>query len=190
MRRVKLCVATSLDGYIAGLNEEIDWIFSDQDYGMAQFFASVDTVLMGRKSHDLLVRMGQKSYGDFRNVVFSRSPKDPAPEQVEWVTENAAEFVNALKREPGKDIWLFGGGELFMSLLDSGVVDDVTVALHPIVLGSGLSLYPGEWGSTRLQLMDVESFTTGLVLLMYRVDRRRKAGPPSFAGGSTAPGGV
>ena len=187
MRRVKLCVATSLDGYIAGPNEEIDWLFSDQDYGMGRFFASIDTLLIGRKTYDFMVGQGQSSYDGLRNIVFSRSPRDAVPDDVEWVTEDAAEFVNALKREEGKDIWLFGGGDLFMSLLESGVVDDLTVAVHPIVLGGGLSLYPGEWGSTRLQLMDVETFTTGLVLLIYRVDRRTQGSTPSPDQGPESP---
>jgi dihydrofolate reductase len=169
MRRVKLLVATSLDGHIAGPDEEIDWLFSDQDYGVTAFFGSVDTVLLGRKTYDIGVKLGQAGYRDKINYIFSRSRHEKEHEHVNWVSEDPVEFTRKLKKKSGKDIWLVGGGEVFALLLDGGVVDDILLALHPIILGQGISLYTSIQDRRKLHLVKTESYDTGLVSLHYEV---------------------
>ena len=174
MRRVILSVAMSIDGYIAGPEEEIDWLFTDQDYGMAEFFRTIDTALIGRKTFDFMRGMGEAGYKGLRNVVFSRSPAPSGlPGNVEWITEDPAVFVKRMREEDGKGLWLVGGGELFQYLLDTGLVDAMTVAVHPMVLGNGIPLFPDGHGRVPLDLEGVQSFESGLVILRYRVPRHR-----------------
>jgi dihydrofolate reductase len=169
MRRVKLFVATSLDGFIAGPNEEIDWLFTDQDYGFARFYKSVDTVLIGRKTYDFMLRHGEKSYKGKQNYVFSRSRKVSNSPDVKYVSQDPAKFVRQIRQSKGKDIWLVGGGELFAYLLNRGQVDDIILAVHPTVLGKGIALFPQRSNSVKLKLVGHRNFDTGLVVLHYRV---------------------
>lgn len=171
MRRVKLCVGTSLDGYIAGPNEEVDWLFTDRDYGMSELYSSIDTVLLGRKTYDFMRRHGHASYKPFHNYVFSRSAHTSEHPDVEWVKDDPAVFVDTLRKGQGKDIWLVGGGELFAYLLDQGQIDDIVLGLHPIILGSGITLYAAVSRSVQLELTRTEPYDTGLVILYYQVRR-------------------
>ncbi len=169
MRRVKLFVATSLDGFIAGPNGEIHWLFKDQDYGLSAFFRTIDTVLIGRKTYDYMLRHVHKAYPGLRNVVFSHTDRQSEHPEVEWVSRDPAQFVAELRRAPGRDIWLCGGGELFAALLEAGQVDDLLVAVHPIVLGAGIPLFPRRTRPIELRLERSEAFGTGLQVLSYRV---------------------
>ena len=169
MRRVKLFVAMSLDGFIAGPNEEIDWLFTDQDYGLSKFYKSVDTVLIGRKTYDFMLRHGKKSYKGKENYVFSRSQKVSDSPDVKYVSQGPAKFVRQIRQSKGKDIWLVGGGELFAYLLNRGQVDDIILAVHPTVLGKGIALFPQRSNPVKLKLVTHRNFDTGLVVLHYRV---------------------
>ncbi len=169
MRRVKLFVAVSLDGFIAGPNGEVHWLFKDQDYGLRAFFETVDTVLLGRKTYDFMLRHVHKAYPGMRNVVFSRTPRRSDHPEVEWVSSDPAGFVAALRRQAGKDIWLCGGGELFAALLEAGQVDDLLLAVHPVVLGAGIPLFARRTRPVELRLERSEAFGTGLQILGYRV---------------------
>lgn len=176
MRRVIFFVATSLDGYIAGPDEEVDWLFHDQDYGFAEFLNSIDTVLMGRKTYDFMVRQGQDSYEGKRNYVFSCSDRDIDTPNVTWVTEEPAPFIRRLREEPGGDIWLVGGGRIFANLLQRGGVDELILAVHPLVLGEGIPLFPGRSLRVDLALRDAKVYDSGLVMLHYGVERDREDG--------------
>jgi dihydrofolate reductase len=168
MRRVKLFVAMSLDGFIAGPNEEIDWLFTDQDYGFAKFYKSVDTVLIGRKTYDFMLRHSEKSYKGKRNYVFSRSQKVSKHPDVKYVSQDPAKFVRSLRLSRGRDIWLVGGAGLFASLLKRSQVDDIILAVHPVVLGKGIALFPGRSNTVQLKLVSHTNYKTGLVVLHYR----------------------
>lgn len=171
MRRVVMQCAITLDGFIAGPNEEFDWCRGDPGV-MTAFFRTVDTVLIGRRTYDLMVRMGEPSYRGLRNVVFTKSP--PAVSgKTEFVTGNAAAFVRALREEKGKDIWLSGGAALFQSLLAAGVVDDISLAVHPLLLGGGIPLFASDAGRVPLTLTSAQPLKHGLVMLNYIVS----AGP-------------
>jgi dihydrofolate reductase len=138
MRRVRYSVAASLDGYIAGPHGEYDWIVQDPDFDFAALFAEFDTFLVGRKTYEAM--RNARGAGLAGSVyVFSRSLRQEESPGV-IVSHDPQSVVDQLKAKPGKDIWLFGGASLFVSLLDLGLVDGVEVSLVPILLGEGISL--------------------------------------------------
>ena len=154
MRRVRYVVATSLDGYIAGPKGEADWIISDPDIDFRALFAQFDAALIGRQTFEAMTR-GKKKAGampGMKTFVFSRTLQQRDYPKVTVVSENAAQTVNALRAESGKDIWLFGGGLLFRSLLDAGLVDTVEVGVIPVLLGGGIPLLPAPAKLAKLKL--------------------------------------
>lgn len=171
MGRVKLFVAWSLDGYIARSDGGVDWLFDDQDYGMKDFMATVDTVVMGRKTYEVMEKVGQNVYEGKRIVVFSRSRRRGADPSVEWISRDAASFVEDLRNEGDGDIWVVGGGDLFMHLLHHEQIDDVMLAIHPIILGDGIKLFPRAAATVKLNLVSVESYTSGLLMVHYDVHK-------------------
>src|SRR5262245_2060528 len=124
MRRLRYQVAVSLDGFIAGPAGEADWIVMDPAIDFGALFAEFDTLVMGRKTHEAMKRQGgQGAMPGIEVYVFSRSLPASDRRGLHIVNEDARQVVAALKAKPGRDIWLFGGGELFRSLLDAGLVD-------------------------------------------------------------------
>jgi len=172
-RRVHYGVAASLDGFIAGPNGEADWIAMDPDIDFGAIWAKFDTLLIGRKTFATMAKPGkQKRNATFglKTLVFSRTLRAADYPGVTIVADNAAEAVNALKKKPGKDIWLFGGGGLFASLSAVGVVDSVSVAVVPIMLGAGLPLCPSGGHRVPLTLINQQVYQkSGIVSLEYRV---------------------
>jgi dihydrofolate reductase len=169
-RRVRYQVAASLDGFIAGPNGEADWIVMDPDIDFAAHFAQFDTLLMGRKTFQALGPGSSSSGGAFglRTLVFSRTLAAADHPGATIVADNPADAVRALKKEPGKDIWLFGGGGLFRSLAELGVVDRVEVAVIPVLLGGGLPLVPPGPKQLQLQLDGHRIYPkSGIVMLEY-----------------------
>lgn len=171
MRRVLYSVAMSLDGYIAGPDGGYDWIPEEPEIDWGRFLGRFDTVLMGRGTWEIVAsEAGAGPTAGMRRIVFSRT-LDPADHpEIEIVGDDAAEVVADLKAGDGKDIWLMGGGELFRSLLEGGVVDGVEAAAVPILLGDGIPFLPAGGDRVRLEPRGVETYpTTGLVLLSYDV---------------------
>jgi dihydrofolate reductase len=170
MRRVRFSVAMSLDGYIAGPNGESDWIVIDPEIDFGALMGSFDTIVLGRKTYEATRQQGGGGGMPGMQVyVFSRTLRQ---EDCPGVTVSAtpAETLAALKAKPGKDIWLFGGGSLFRSLLELGLVDTVEVAIIPVLLGGGLSLLPHPAKSTKLQLVKHRVYQkTGTLSLEYAV---------------------
>src|ERR671916_2433956 len=169
MRRIRYQVAMSLDGYIAGPNGEADWIIIDPEIDFAALFEQFDTFLLGRRTFEAMGRGGQGGTPGVKTFVFSRTLRQQDYPKVTIVAEGVEETVAALRAAPGKDIWLFGGGSLFRSLLDAGLVDTVEVAVMPVLLGEGIPLLPPPARQTRLKLTGHKVYKTGIVSLEYSI---------------------
>ncbi len=166
MRKIIVQLAVSLDGFIEGVNGEYDWCFTDQDYGMTTFLESIDTILYGRKSYELLLKTDDKSFEKFRTIVCTKQ-KDVTFKGVEIWSDALQEKVSILKNQPGKDIWFFGGAELLTVFLEDDWVDELRLALHPVVLGAGKPLFQHLSKRKYLRLTQVQQYSTGLVMLHY-----------------------
>ncbi len=172
MRRIRYSVAMSLDGYIAGPDGEKDWILMDPDIDFNALFSQYDTLLIGRGTYEPMVGSGQAGMLGMKSYVISTTLRQEDHPHVTIINENVNERVAALREEAGKDIWLFGGGILFQSLLDAGLVDDVEVAIIPVILGEGIPLLPSALTHAKLQLTSHRIYEkTGTVLLTYTVSR-------------------
>jgi dihydrofolate reductase len=170
MRRVIYRVAASLDGYIAGPHGEVDWIVHDPAVDFAKVYEQVDTVLLGRRTFELTRQPGAPPWPQgWQIYVFSRTLIPEEHPDVTVVGVEAGPRVAALRAASGRDIWLFGGGSLFRSLLGARQVDLVEVLLVPVVLGGGIPLLERGAPLTPLALEQVERYPSGLLSLRYRV---------------------
>ena len=167
MRKVILFIASSLDGYIAGPKGEIDWLFSDQDYGYAEFFAGVDTVVMGRLTYEVSLSFGEYPYPRREGFVFSRTKSGTRDANVSFVGEEPGPFVRKLKKRAGKKIWLVGGAGIIQSCMSHDVIDEYVISIHPVILGSSIPLFRGSMPTTPLKLQNTRTFETGLAQLTY-----------------------
>ncbi|HEX9580287.1 MAG TPA: dihydrofolate reductase family protein [Gemmatimonadales bacterium] len=168
MRRVQYSVAMSLDGYIADPKGGYDWIVIDPEIDFDAMFKDFDTVLMGRKSYQAAVKPGGDGMPGQKAYVFSRTLRQEDCPDV-TVSHDPGKTVRALrKQKKGKGIWLFGGGELFRSLLALGLVDAIEVAVIPVLLGSGVAMLPSPATLAKLKLTKHRIYRkTGTVLLTY-----------------------
>lgn len=173
-RRVRYSVAMSLDGFIAGPNGEHDWIIMDPSLDFGALFKQFDTLLMGRRTFEMARQGGGDTMAGMQTIVFSRTLRQADYPKV-VITNKVAETISLLKEKPGKDLWLFGGGELFRSVLDAGLVDTIEVAVIPILLGQGVPLLPAGTRSPVLELTETKALPSGIVLLSYAVAKNRKS---------------
>jgi dihydrofolate reductase len=169
MRRVRYAVAMSLEGYIAGLKGEADWISTDPEFDFTALFSQFDTILVGRRTFDTMVAAGNVSIPGMKTIVFSRTLRQEDHPEVAIVTHGHRETVATLKAAHRKDIWLFGGGALFRSLAEDGLVDTVEVGIVPILLGAGVPLLPSQEKRIKLSLKGHKVRKTGMVSLEYAI---------------------
>lgn len=169
MRKIILNVAVSLDSLIEGPNGEFDWCFMDQDYGMADFFNRIDTILFGRKGYEVALQYGMEFYAGKTKYVFSKTLTQLNEPDTFIVSGDLVQQVHALKNKPGKDIWLFGGSGIIASFINEGLVDELMLAIHPLVLGKGKPLFENIHQQIKLELTDTKTFSTGLVQVFYKV---------------------
>ena len=177
MRKVIYSLTNSLDNFIARSDGAADWILMGDEImdGFSKLFETFDTVLIGRKTYDLAWAQSQETseeatgFMGLKTYVFSRTIKESPHKGVSIVTENAADFVRNLKNESGKDIWLMGGGDLAVSLLKENLVDEIGLAIQPVMLGSGIPLFPELDKQIDLELLESKPFKNGVVALSYRV---------------------
>lgn len=172
MRKIILSVAVSLDGFIEGPNGEYDWCFTDQDYGMTDFFKQVDAVFIGRKTYELTQGMedGGGWMPPIKQYVFSNTLKE-VKEGAILLSGDIKKHISEISKETGKDIWLFGGASLASSLMKSGLIDEISLAVHPILLGSGKPLFAGISKGIKLTIIDTKTYSTGLVSLRYNLNK-------------------
>lgn len=171
MRKIVLGLAVSLDGFIEGPQGEYDWCFTDQDYGLSDFFKSIDTIFMGRKSYELAQQTADSNpWKGMKTYVFSNTLKSIDDKDVELISGNISKRVNELRAQPGKNIWLFGGAELLTSFVNNIWVDEYWLSVHPIVLGAGKPLFQNITTRKKLVLIESKIYETGLVSLRYRPD--------------------
>jgi len=173
-RRIIVSIATSADGYIARPDGDLEWLTSRPApkgfYGFNAFMKSIDTEILGRKTYDESLRLGGKFEGKTRAIVFSHRPRPAdAPAAVEFVNEDVGRFVERMREQPGKDIWLMGGGELIASFLDANAIDEFVVTVFPVFIGDGIPLNARRHRDVPLELLSVEQFENGVVQLHYRI---------------------
>ncbi|MCI0553960.1 MAG: dihydrofolate reductase family protein [Anaerolineae bacterium] len=179
MRKVVYSLTNSLDNFIARTDGGADWILMDDELmnEFPKFFEMYDTVLMGRKTYDVSYAQSQNEeasqdesgFMGMKTCVFSRTMKESPGAEVEVVSEDAGEFVRNLKHQSGKDIWLMGGGNLAASLLKENLIDEIGLAIQPVLLGSGIPLFPEIGRQFDLQLIESKTYKNGTVSVTYRI---------------------
>ena len=173
-RKVIVHIATSADGYIARPDGDLEWLTSRPApagfYGMDAFTRTVDTRLLGRKTYEISLRLGARFDARNPTIVFSRqAPPADIPPGVQFVSDPIAPFVRRLRGQPGKDIWLMGGGEIIASFLDAEAIDEFVISVVPVFIGDGIPLIARRHRQTALHLQSVERFDDGLVQLHYKL---------------------
>jgi len=178
-RRLRYSVAMSLDGFIADQQGGYAWIPTDDSIDFAAYMAKIDALVMGRGTYEVALAGGGVGFGKETETYVVSTTLDPAEHSaMTIVSHDVEDFVRDLKARPGKDIWLFGGGVLFRSLLEAGLVDRVEVGVVPVLLGQGIPLLPGfggaggkAWAGLRLHSVE-EMPKTGIVLMKYDVETK------------------
>ena len=170
MKKIRYAVAMSLDGYIAGPNGEADWIVRDPEVNFGELWAQFDTLLMGRRTYDAAIaRVGKGAIQGMKTVVVSRTLRPSDHPNVTIISELKGDQMQALRDQSGKDIWLFGGGDLFRVLLEMRQVDTVEVSVMPVLLGNGVALLPPPAQQAKLKLSGQKIYRSGIVSLVYEV---------------------
>lgn len=174
MRKLSLFIATSLDGYIAKPNDDLGFLKlvekEGEDYGYAEFTANIDTIIIGRKTYDWVVReIGSSHYnnGD-RNVYVITKTKRQSVGKTIFYTGNLIELVDQLKNGNGKDIYCDGGAEIINELLNSELIDEFIISIVPVLVGDGIRLFKDGRPEQQLELVNSKTFDTGLIQLHYR----------------------
>ena len=171
MRKVILGLAVSVDGFIEGPNGEYDWCFTDQDYGLSHFLKGIDTLFIGRKTYELILSAGNKAGTGFpkmKEYIFSTTLKR-VKDGATLISGDIKSQVDSIKKEKGKDIWLFGGASLTTSLMTQNLVDELWLSVHPILLSSGKPLFQQLTKRLSLKLLESKSYSSGLVSLKYSI---------------------
>jgi dihydrofolate reductase len=180
-RRIIVYIATSADGYIARPDGGVEWLNRRPDtidYGMREFYATIDTILWGRKTYDWLLsyyKKRGKTEGLFdtklANYVFSRRPPKRVPAGVTFVSEPVKAFARRLRTTAGKQIWMMGGAGLIASFLDAGEIDEFDIHVIPVLIGEGIPLVAPRHRDVPLRLRSSRKYPDGVVRLRYEVAR-------------------
>jgi dihydrofolate reductase len=171
MKKIRYGVAMSLDGYIGAANGEYDWIVQDPEINFAEIWARFDIFIMGRKTYEpAAARVGAFFQGK-KTVVVSRTLRQADHPTLTIISELTRNKIQRLRQESQKDIWLFGGGELFRSMLAMGEVDALDIAVIPVLLGGGIPFLPTPALQTKLKLSKHKVYSSGIVSLTYEISK-------------------
>ena len=182
MRKIIVYIATSADGFIARKDGAVDWLDRPRvkgGYGIGAFYKSIDTILWGRKTYDMVLRFEKEGKGgpdDFRglkNYFFSRRQPRKVARGFEYVKEPIKSFAKKLRAKKGKDIWMMGGGGIIASFLDAGEIDEFIIHLIPTFIGEGIPLVAPRHRTVPLKLLSSKKFSDGVVELHYQVKREK-----------------
>ena len=174
MRKVVIYIAASANGFIAKEDGDVGWLDEiphpeNEDYGYTKFYDSIDTTLMGNNTYREVLGFDVPfPYKDKKNYVFTKDESLTKDDNVEYVSGDIAAFVKELKSEPGKDIWLVGGGLVNSLLTNSGLVDELILHLMPYAFGKGIPIFAADLEDTPLLLTDSQVYSSGVVELKYR----------------------
>ena len=177
MRKLSIFIATSVDGYIAKPNDDLSFLKlvekEGEDYGYTQFTETIDTLIIGRKTYDYVVKeIGSSHYdnGDREVYIITRSPR-PKVGRTTFYTGNPGDLVRQLKSEEGKNIYCDGGAEVIHELLKQDLIDEMIISIVPVIVGNGTRLFKDGRPEMSLELVRTETFDTGLTQLHYRRTR-------------------
>ncbi len=168
MRKIRYQVACSVDGYIAGPEDNYDWITPEPEFDFDALYEQFDILLMGRRTYEIVSAAGESFRGK-QVLVASRKLRQQDHPEVEIVSKDLERRVKELRGQPGRDIWLYGGGELFSQLLTWNLVDTVEPAIIPVLLGGGVPFLPSPAVYRRLTLTGQSVYPGGMILLEYEV---------------------
>ncbi len=194
-RKIIVYIATSADGFIARKDGAVDWLDRPRpkgNYGMGEFWKSIDTILLGRKTYDFVVKFvkGGKSIPkgkhEPKHYVFSRRPPRRVLPGFEFVKEPIKEFAQRLRAEKGKNIFMMGGGGLIASFLDAGAIDEFIIHVIPTLIGEGIPLIAPKRRTVPLKLLSTKKFADGVVRLHYAVSEARPSGRASTTNGASS----
>jgi dihydrofolate reductase len=182
MRKIIVYIATSADGFIARKDGAVDWLDRPRtagDYGMGKFYRSIDTILWGRKTYDMVLRFQKEgkdspdNYRGIKNYAFSRRPPRKPASGFEFVKEPIKKFAKRLRSQKGKDIWVMGGAGIIASFLDCGEIDEFIIHVIPTFIGEGIPLIAPRRRTVPLKLLSIKKFSDGVVRLHYEVQREK-----------------
>jgi len=177
MRNVILDLAVTLDGFIEGINGEVDWCIMDPEMDFDLFLSNIDTIFYGRISYDLwgnyeVATDASKAEKELWNNIHDKkkyvfSHQDAADTRATFINSDIAQKVNAIKNQTGKDIWLYGGAQLIKTFIELNLVDVYRISVHPIALGQGKPLFENLTDRLNLKLIESKTFQSGVVQLIY-----------------------
>jgi len=185
MRKIIVYIATSADGFIARKDGAVDWLDRPPvkgNYGMGEFYKSIDTILWGRKTYDMIRKFQKEGkaapdmFGGTKNYAFSRRPPKKVLAGFDFVTEPIRKFARRLRKQKGKDIWMMGGGGIIGSFLDEGAIDEFIINVIPTFIGEGIPLIAPRHRTVPLKLLSTKKFSDGVLRLHYAVSEARPSG--------------
>lgn len=174
MRKIKLFIASSLDGYIAQPNDDLSFLNlvekEGEDYGYAEFTSTIDTIIIGRKTYDYVVKeIGASHYDNGkRDVYVITSIERPDNGRIKFHSGNLSALVTKLKSQEGKDIYCDGGAQVIHELLKNDLIDEITISIVPILVGNGIRLFKDGSPEQLLEFVNAKTFESGLVQLSYK----------------------
>lgn len=177
MRKIKLYIAVSLNGKIAGKDGLVDWLENipnpdNDDYGYTKFYESIDTTIQGYKTYKQIIDWGiEFPYIGKKNYVLTRKQNLHNTEHVEFISENHIEFIKQIKQKSGKDIWLIGGGQINTVLLNAGLIDEIQLFIMPVILTDGIEVFEFLPKETLLKLNKTKTYSSGVIEIIYSIDK-------------------